>query len=72
MQKHLRSDLRLRGHPLWKTGKTTREKWLLPLRVRGDGAEFLPRDSLTSVSMTGLGAMGKTKALTVNLASFPL
>eukprot|EP00959_Pyramimonas_sp_CCMP1952_P123760 2587501-Pyramimonas_sp.AAC.1 len=45
---------------------------MIPLRVHGDGAEFLARDSMTSVSMTGLGAVGKTKALTLNLASFPL
>ena len=44
----------------------------MPLRLHGDGAEFLTRDSLLSLSMTGLLATGSTKELTLNLASWPL
>ena len=65
-----RTERRLRGHPA--LGIRDRESTLLPLRIHGDGAEFLTRDSLLTLSMTGLLGRGSTKSLTMNLASWPL
>ncbi|CAK0806739.1 unnamed protein product, partial [Prorocentrum cordatum] len=48
------------------------EFWANASRLHGDGAEFLTRDSLVTLGVTGLLAVGSTKSLTLNLTSWPL
>eukprot|EP00959_Pyramimonas_sp_CCMP1952_P440734 9227399-Pyramimonas_sp.AAC.1 len=65
-----RHDPKLKDHPIWNT--RAYNKWAIPLTTHGDGAEFLKRDSLTTVNMTSLMCEGTTRSVTLFLAAWPL
>ena len=64
-----RDDPRLRHHPL--LDEPGYRDVFLPLKVHGDAAEFMDRDSLMVVSFTGMLGSGSTRDLAMYMASWP-